>query len=540
MPTERFLLPGSERPSQIEARTAGTPSLDDTIHVSVILRRRTALNVNRQNQGAVVSREQFAARYGAVPDDIRRVEAFAQHYDLTVVSADPARRTIVLAGTIAAMNEAFGTTLRLYQCERGLYRGRSGPLYLPVDLKDIVVGVFGLDNRPQAHVRCRRHRRIVGAAAAADTSYTPPQIAALYQFPTAVTGAGQTVAIIELGGGYKTADLQTYFAALGVKTPAVTAVSVDGAKNLPAGDPNSADGEVLLDIEVTGAIASGARIAVYFAPNTDQGFLDAITTAVHDTVRRPAIVSISWGGPESSWSPQALSAYDQAFQDAAALGVTVCCASGDSGSSDGVGDGLAHVDFPAASPHVLACGGTRIETSSRSLTGEVVWNGGAAGGATGGGISEVFALPSYQTSAKVPVSVNSSHHKGRGVPDVAGNADPATGYQVRVDGHDVVFGGTSAVAPLWAALVALINENRAKPLGYLNPLLYDAGAKGCRDITSGTNGAYQAGPGWDTCTGLGSPNGKALLTLLGTPAKAKAKAGAQKKKARTSRRRRVQ
>ena len=231
-----------------------------------------------------------------------------------------------------------------------------------------------------------------------------PQVAAgSTQFPTSLTGAGQTVAIVELGGGYKTADLQTYFAGIGVKLPTVTAVSVDGAKNAPAGDPNSADGEVLLDIEIVGAIAPGARIAVYFAPNTDQGFLDAITTAVHDTVRKPTVVSISWGGPESSWTQQALSNYDQAFQDAAALGVTVCCASGDNGSSDGVNDGQSHVDFPASSPHVLACGGTRVTSTSGKLTAEVVWNDGASGGATGGGVSDFFALPAYQQSAKVPV-----------------------------------------------------------------------------------------------------------------------------------------
>jgi kumamolisin len=514
MAIERFLLPGSERPPLSDAQPAGTPNLMDTIDVSLVLKRRTALDLTDHSEP--ITREEFRDRYGATPDDVRRVEGFAQEFDLTVVSADLATRQVVLAGTIAAMNEAFGTSLNLYQCAHGLVRGRTGPLYLPADLADLVVGVFGLDNRPQAQVRCRRHRPVVSAAAAGDTSYTPPQIAKLYRFPTSVKGAGQTVAIIELGGGYKAADLNTYFAALGIKTPSITAVSVDGGKNAPAGDPNSADGEVLLDIEIVGAIASSARIAVYFAPNTDKGFLDAITTAVHDAVRKPAIVSISWGGPESTWTKQALASYDQAFQDAAALGVTVCCASGDNGSSDGVSDGHAHVDFPASSPHVVACGGTRIVSSTSALTGEVVWNGGASGGATGGGVSDVFALPSYQQSANVPVSTNASHFKGRGVPDVSGDADPASGYQVRVDGHDAVFGGTSAVAPLWSALVALINEGRGKPLGYVNSALYSAGAQGFRDITSGTNGAYTARSGWDACTGLGSPNGATLPKLLGS------------------------
>jgi kumamolisin len=515
MATERFLLAGSAREPRADARITGTANPADVIEVSVLVRRPAEPDVAAAHDEPI-TREEFALRYAASPDDVERIEAFAQQFELTVVGVDLPRRTITLAGTVASLNEAFGTTLKLYDSEAGRYRGRSGALYLPADLKDVVVGVFGLDDRPQAQVRCRRHRRIVDAAAAGDTSFTPPQIARLYQFPTALTGKGQTVAIIELGGGYKAADLRTYFAGLGLKTPSVTAVSVDGARNAPAGDPNSADGEVLLDIEVVGAIASGAKIAVYFAPNTDRGFLDAITTAVHDTVRRPAIVSISWGAAESSWTQQALTAFDQAFQDAAMVGVTVCCASGDNGSSDGVADGLAHVDFPASSPHALACGGTRVAASNGALTGEVVWNGGASGGATGGGVSDVFALPTYQQSANVPVSVNASHFKGRGVPDVAGDADPATGYQVRVDGQDAVFGGTSAVAPLWSALVALINQSRGTPLGFLNPTLYAVGAKGFRDTTSGNNGAYQARAGWDACTGLGSANGQALLQALGT------------------------
>jgi kumamolisin len=197
------------------------------------------------------------------------------------------------------------------------------------------------------------------------------------------------------------------------------------------------------------------------------------------------------------------------------LGVTVCSASGDSGSTDGIGDGRAHVDFTASSPHVLACGGTRLEAGDGSISREVVWN--AGGGATGGGISDVFPLPSWQSSAKVPPSANAGGRHGRGVPDVAGDADPATGYQVRVDGQDAVFGGTSAVAPLWAALVARINQRLGKPIGFLNPVVYSAaGQSALNDITTGTNGAYNAAKGWDACTGLGSPDGARLLAAMTT------------------------
>jgi kumamolisin len=342
-------------------------------------------------------------------------------------------------------------------------------------------------------------------------------VAALYNYPSG-TGAGQTIGIVELGGGFSSQDLTAYFGNLGLATPSVTAVSVDGATNSPTGDPSSADGEVLLDIEVIGSIVPGANIVVYFAPNTDQGFLDAITTAVHDTTNKPSVISISWGGAESTYTSQALTNFDQAFQDAGTLGVSVCIAAGDNGSDDGVGDGMAHVDFPASSPNVLACGGTTLDSSNGTITSEVVWDSGAGNGVTGGGVSEFFPLPSYQAKAGVPPSANASQFVGRGVPDVAGDADPNTGYQILVDGQSDVFGGTSAVAPLWSALIALINASLGKPLGFLNPALYSeaGGTDAFHDITSGNNGAYSAGPGWDACTGWGSPDGQQLLTVLTT------------------------
>jgi len=506
MASERIAIPGSERQQIPNSNLIGTPDPNEIISVTVTLRRR---NAHLPAPGTeIISRHEFAERFGAHPADADRIEQFAAENDLTVVQTDLARRSVVLSGTIANMSEAFGTQLSIFQSPNGAFRGRTGLLYVPVDLAPLIVGVFGLDERPQAKVHFRRFT--AATPQATNISYTPPAVAKLYSFPTGVTGAGQTIGIIELGGGYRTSDLQTYFKNLGLKTqPVVTAVSVDSAQNQPVGDPNSADGEVLLDIEIAGSIAPQARIAVYFAPNTDQGFLDAITTAVHDSLRKPSVISISWGGPESTWTSQSLTAFDQAFQDAGLLGVSVCCAAGDNGSSDGVTDGAAHVDFPASSPNVLACGGTNLQSSKGKITSEVVWNEGA-NGATGGGVSETFPLPAYQAKAHVPVSVNPSQFKGRGVPDVSGDADPATGYQVRVDGRNTVFGGTSAVAPLWAALIALLNQQHSKPRGFWNPALYAAPAGAFRDITSGNNGAFTAGAGWDACTGLGSPNGQGL------------------------------
>ena len=285
-------------------------------------------------------------------------------------------------------------------------------------------------------------------------------------------------------------------------------------RTVPTGDAEGPDGEVMLDIEVVGSIAPGARMAVYFGPNTDAGFLDAITTAIHDTTNKPSVISISWGGAESTWTSQAMTVMDDAFQAAATLGVTVCVAAGDSGSSDGVTDGADHVDFPASSPHVLACGGTSLQAAQGGISSETVWNDGASGGASGGGISSFFAVPPWQRGLSALTTAGKSVALSmRGVPDVAGDADPATGYDVRVDGTNTVIGGTSAVAPLWAALIARINASTGKAAGFINAQLYQ-NAKDLRDITQGNNGDFAAQPGWDACTGLGSPNGEPLAGLL--------------------------
>lgn len=508
----RIPVPGSER-TPPNAQPVGTPPANEIVRVSVILRRRNEPRIDPDTgEFPPVSRSEFAELYGADPRDIRMVERFAHRNQLTVVESSILKRRVVLTGTADMMTRAFGTDLQVFESRAGArFRGRTGMLSMPQDLGSAVLAVVGLDTRPVA----RAHFRVVAPAAQA-TSFTPPQVAAAYNYPTNVNGSGQTIGIIELGGGYSTSDLQTYFSGLGVSEPSITAVSVDGGQNSPG---SSADGEVELDIEVTGSIANGANIVVYFAPNTDQGFIDAVTDAVHDTTHNPSVLSISWGGPEDSWTQQSQTALNAALQDGALLGVTVTVAAGDSGSSDGETDGNLHVDFPASSPYVLACGGTTLTVSGNTIASEVVWNETANNeGATGGGVSSVFALPSYQSSAGVPAQPQTGF-VGRGVPDIAGNADPATGYNVIVDGQKTVVGGTSAVAPLWAALIALLNQSLGKNIGYANPSLYSIPETDYHDITTGNNddsglGYYSAGPGWDACTGLGSPNGAAILSAL--------------------------
>jgi kumamolisin len=509
----KVALSGSERAPMDGATLAGPTDPHQLVEVSIVVKQRRALDLTHL-QGKHISHDDFASTYGADPEHLERVRAFARAHGLRVIDSpdEISRRTLKVQGTVAQLEKAFNVTLNDYDHPGGRYRGRTGSIHIPADLEEVIQGVFGLDNRPQA----KPHMRFRGLAGASDAatpniSYSPVQVAQLYNFPTGVTGAGQTIGIIELGGGYNPSDITNYFQSLGLTPPNVSSVSVDGGTNSPT-TPDSADGEVLLDIEVSGAVAPGANIVVYFTPNTSQGFQDALSTAIHDTTNNPSAVSISWGGPESTWTSQLMQTFDQVAQEAAALGVTITVAAGDDGSSDGVSDGSNNVDFPASSPNVLACGGTTLASANGSVTSETVWNDGTNGGATGGGFSTVFAQPTYQSS----LAGSYSGQTGRGVPDVSGDADPDTGYNILVDGEQGVIGGTSAVAPLWAGLVALLNQQLNTRLGFINPAIYALAEpnNGFNDITQGNNGSYSAGPGWDPCTGLGSPIGTTLATLL--------------------------
>ena len=511
---QNVALKGSERHVVPGARKIGSADPSERLEVTVLIRRQAREQLASRVKDIALgkrhphlSREEFARQHGAAEADFDLVRRFAASHKLSVVQEHAARRTLILSGTVAQFSRAFGVELHQYSHDGGSYRGRIGSVNVPADLQDVVEAVMGLDNRPQANTHFR-----LRPAASTSASFTPLQVAALYGFPSG-TGEGECVGLIELGGGYKPKDLSTYFTGLGVGSPSVTAVSVDQGKNSPTGSADGPDGEVMLDIEVVGAIAPQAKIAVYFSPNTDAGFLDAITTAIHDTTNKPSIISISWGGPESSWTSQAMTAMDSAFQAAASMGITVCVAAGDGGSSDGVASGD-HVDFPASSPYALACGGTRITTQGSNITQEVVWNDGADGGATGGGISTEFAVATWQANLQSTTSQGAATTLTmRGVPDVSGNADPESGYDVRIDGTDTVIGGTSAVAPLWAALIARINQTSGKAAGYVNPQIYKS-PQAFRDITQGNNGDFEAVVGWDACTGLGSPNGSKLPGVI--------------------------
>ncbi|WP_025918675.1 protease pro-enzyme activation domain-containing protein [Pectobacterium parmentieri] len=518
------LLKGSERGNIADAAYRERCNINESIRVMLVLRFTTpddeyyaelhdsidpqfgGINANRP-----LSKASYARKFGADEADIEHVRAFARHYRLSIEREHPASRTVFLAGTVGQMEQAFRVSLARYDHKHGTFRGRAGGIYLPEYLQGVVVAVLGLDDRLATNC-CLHVNDAFSNATTHPSSYTPLELAEHYHFPEH-DGAGQCIGIIELGGGYHLPQLEHYFKRMGVSLPQIVDVCVGGATNSPTSpdgenEVNPIDIEVQMDIEIVGTLAPAAKIVVYFAPNTDAGFLEAINAAIHDERNAPSVISISWGGSESKWTAQALQVFNQAFQTAAALGITVCVASGDLGSSDGEPHGV-HVNFPASSPYVLACGGTRLQKTQE----ETAWHS-RDGSATGGGVSQYFALPGWQLGLSLVDKYGGQHAlQHRGVPDVSGNADPETGYLIEVNGQVGVVGGTSAVAPLWAGLLARMLALTESVALFIPPLLY-RNRNSCKDIVRGNNGAFVASEGWDACTGLGSPDGVKLLRLL--------------------------
>jgi kumamolisin len=585
--SERVPLAGSLRRRALKGVVRNEPPAGNFI-VRVMVRPQQAARPSLEDLGRqkakdrkYLTRDEHDKLYGANPEDLKKVEAFAAKHGLTVVSSIAAQRTVLLSGSPAAFSEAFGVQLITCVVEGRSIRCRADKIYIPKELEGIITSVTGLDERAVAtpHFRVKRREPVravpatpaagrveaaavvpaaVGAAAGAGaataapaapgapaiggavahdvafpTGFSPAQVAALYDFPNAVDGTGQTIAILELGGGFRPDELNTYFNQAGIHAPnVVTAPYPNGGANNPGTDPldpANADVEVMLDIQVAGSVAPGAKIAVYFAPDaSEQSFLGVMNAIIHDSANNPTVVSISWGGPEDGSTDQFKNEFDTMLQSAAQLGMTVCVASGDDGSADFASndpnwDGNAHVDFPASDPFVLACGGTQLTAADGKIANEVTWNEGANDG-TGGGVSRFFPIPGYQQNAGVPAAAAPPGPVMRGVPDVAGNAAEETGYQILCDGQKFPdaskgippVGGTSAVAPLWAGLIACINQSIGKSVGFVNPLLYaiPPASGAFHDITQGTNGVYSAKAGWDPCTGLGTPDGQKLLQAL--------------------------
>lgn len=518
----RVPIPGSEHPVLDGAIAVGKPQPEQTIEVELHLRRRCAahevpdvevLGSLMPNEREYVSPEEFEAAYGACPEDIHRVMEFAGKAGLHLGAVCPRKRTVKLSGTVTAINAAFGVKLEHFRVEDRTHLGHLGPAHVPAALEEIVLAVLGLDDVELAAPSHRAAAHDPALIKALARAFTVPEIAELYQFPKGLRGRGQCIGIIELGGGFVAEDLQRYFDEMDLPMPEVASVSVDGRENKPGIDAE-ADKETALDIEVVGSIVPEAKIVVYFAPNTQKGFVDAFKTMIFDVAHNPSVISLSWGGPEELWTERTRTAMQDAFHDAALRGISICVDSGDLGAYDGRKN--LTINFPPDIPTALACGGTRLTAANGKIMEEVVWDElKSKGQGSGGGVSRFFRRPGYQEAAGVPPALGG--FVGRGMPDVAGNADPRTGYLIRARGEWIVMGGTSAVAPLWAALITQINEALNARSGFINPLLYTLATRNegmLHSIKRGGNGHYDARAGWDACTGLGSPNGTKILRAL--------------------------
>jgi kumamolisin len=531
------------------------PTGDDTsVTATIILRRRPGSPSLRKVEDFAAARRaprkhlargDFAPTYGADPKELENIAAFARSHGLEVVESDQARRDVVVRGSAAAVNKAFGVELNDYESPRGKYRSHIGTANLPGALAHTVEAVVGLDNRPVPAQHYSTARRRNPKDPPNTKPVTPQQVAQLYNFPDG-DGSGQTIGIYEMatqGGpaGYSLQDLTDTMQAFGggLKVPSLTDVSIDGVTN-----SGVSDGETGLDITVAGAVAQGAQIAVYFTGGTTQSIIHALQQMIHPGAGdpEPAILSISYGfGADDetadSFSQQEYTQIDKLFQDAANLGITVLVSSGDSGafiptptSPNPTPTTQAQTSYPATEPWVIACGGTTVGNINGTTFDEYVWNDRGAGGpgATGGGISAKFPVPNYQNNAGLPSRIGSGK-VGRGVPDIAGNASENSGYIQFINGESQPVGGTSAVAPLYAGLIALINANLGVSVGFINPTLYAESGGLLRDISGppgpannsfeGVEG-YSASAGWNACTGLGSVNGAALENALQTAAAA--------------------
>jgi Pro-kumamolisin, activation domain len=561
IPTNSVALTGSDRKPAMGAARVAPADPNEKLSIRIYVRRRpdgppmpdqTYWAKTPPGKRTYVPKDQFAQLYGASQDDLNRVQEFAASHGLTVVETNVESRHVVLSGTVAQMNEAFKVDLGQYESPKEKYRGREGQIHLPSNLAHIVQSVLGLDNRKVA-----KHHNVGGPPGA--VALTPLQVATAYNFPASLDATGQTVGIIELDGGYGPSDIKAFLATLGLPLPTITPVPVT-QNNTPAGNlanPISSDIEVTLDIDVVAAIAQNADILVYFGDTSDAGFNAAMSAAISPGAGQPAspsVISCSWAGPEIGWTTMAATTMNQTLADAAAKGITIFVASGDDGSDCNVGDGSAHVLYPASDPGATACGGTYTILGPFS---EGTWNDGGPqppndqpAGATGGGVSTfVFppqpALPLWQQNANVPKSVNDGTTVGRGVPDISGQASGYSGYVLTLYGQLTTaitnpftgmpigpIGGTSEVAPLYAGLISVINANLKQQVGFLNPTFYafaeDPGFSSIfTDINDGVSNqwslgvadakhSYTSGPGWDPCTGLGVIDGSALLSNLQT------------------------
>lgn len=444
-------------------------------------------------QRTYADRKTLAQETGADPADVELLRRYCDGFGVRIVGSH--WRSVTLEGPLDGLISAFGATVAIFEDEvKQRFRHRSDALRVPPEIATIVRGIFGLHQWPRS--------RKLGALQRHAQPLLASDVAARYKFPSA-DGAGQTIAAVQLRGEFKPNDFNQCMSAQGL-APALPIIKrVDDAA-VAHEVATTHDLEAALDVQIIASLAPAARLVVYEAPDDERGCLDAVREAIFDQEYLPSVLSISYGWPEQTWTPVALDILDELFVAAALVGISVFCSSGDNGAELNY-DGKPHVLAPASSPFVVSCWATEIASAGSE---EQAWE------RTGGGFSARGAVPPWQDVARSAAS-GYGVSAGRGVPDVA--AQQAPGYYVVVDGVELAMGGTSAVAPVWSALTARINQRLGVPAGFFAPILYASGSRFFNDVTAGSNGPYQASQGWDPCTGLGTPDGTALAEVLGVP-----------------------
>jgi kumamolisin len=455
--------------------------------------RARTLGATLPAQRVYAARADIHSQTASDPQDVEALRRYCAKFKIEILETH--WRSVVLHGTLKDLTKAFGATVAIHETtDKRRFRHRSESLHAPPEIAALLTGVFGLHEWPRS--------RAIGPLHGQTIPLSAQDVAARYQFPDA-DGSGQTVAILQLRGVFKADDFSRSMQAQAVAPKLPFTKRVDNAE-LAHEIETEKDIESAIDTQVAGALAPGAQLIIYAAPDSERGVLDAIRTAIFDRDYNPSVLSISFGFPEQLWTPAALTILDELFTAAALIGVSVFCASGDNGAETDY-DGSPHVLAPASSPFAHACGGTEIVSGSDTTT-ESAWE------KSGGGFSERFEVPAWQSVAS---SAASAYHAkpGRGVPDFAAQVRP--GYTVFFDGQRFAMGGTSAVAPAWSALAARINQKLGCPIGFFAPLLYrGAAGKLFRDVTAGGNETFHAAAGWDPCTGLGVPIGPAIERAL--------------------------
>ena len=494
-------LPGTRQLS-----VAVTLKLRDTAQLSAFI--NAASTPGTAAYGHYLTAAQFAAEYAPTTAQVATVSAFLRGKGLTVARVSGNRESLDVTGSVSKLQSAFDTTEGTYldpYSHRQFY-ANDHAVVLPSSIASLVASVAGMDDHTVRAPELVRKANV--SSHSTPSGVSPSQIDTAYRInQTGENGAGETVALWEFDG-YNSSDLSTYNSQYGLSGPAATTVSVDSADY--DSSPGQGEGEVELDSEVVRAVAPQATQLVYEAPNSDQGEIDIANAIV--SADKVSVISISWGSCEQDTTPSVMTAVNNTFEQAAAEGISIYSAAGDSGSRDCTGStsgsGVKAVDFPGSSVYDTSVGGTTLTMGSGgSYSSESAWSDG------GGGVSTLYARPSWQTGSG----------SYRTVPDVASNADPNSGYAIYTGGSWEQIGGTSAAAPLWSGFTALYNEKAAAAskanLGFADPAIYQVGAgsgyaSAMHDVTTGANQDYSAGPGYDEVTGWGSPVADGLMTAL--------------------------